>query len=267
VFEKKAEIKVPKIGEKKHLIDLALLNAAELLKRGNAQKSDDITKEIEGLFALQRVPKRVEIFDNSHMAGMATVGAMVVYESGVFDKKSYRTYHLEAKDEYAQMREMLHRRVDSFAKNSPPDLWILDGGSTLLNLAIEILESSGVFLDVIAISKEKIDAKAHRAKGKAKDIIHTKDDTFRLQESDKRLQWVQKLRDEAHRSAINFHKKTKLKIDQESKLLSLHGISQAKIIKLINHFGTFDALKKLTTQEISSVLNIKDANIIKDIYK
>jgi excinuclease ABC subunit C len=267
LFEKKVEIKVPKIGEKKHLIDLALLNAAELLKRGNAQKNDEITKEIEDLFALQRVPKRVEIFDNSHMAGMATVGAMVVYESGVFDKKSYRTYHLEAKDEYSQMREMLHRRVDSFAKNSPPDLWILDGGSTLLNLAIEILESSGVFLDVIAISKEKIDAKAHRAKGKAKDIIHTKDDTFRLQESDKRLQWVQKLRDEAHRSAINFHKKTKLKIDQESKLLSLHGISQAKIIKLINHFGTFDALKKLTAQEISSVLNIKDANIIKDIYK
>ena len=267
LFEKKAEIKVPKIGEKKHLIDLALLNAAELLKRGNAQKSDEITKEIEDLFALQRVPKRVEIFDNSHMAGMATVGAMVVYENGVFDKKSYRIYHLEAKDEYSQMREMLHRRVDSFAKNSPPDLWILDGGSTLLNLAIEILESSGVFLDVIAISKEKIDAKAHRAKGKAKDIIHTKDDTFRLQESDKRLQWVQKLRDEAHRSAINFHKKTKLKIDQESKLLSLHGISQAKIIKLINHFGTFDALKKLTAQEISSVLNIKDANIIKDIYK
>src|SRR3989339_638138 len=265
LFEKKSEIKVPKIGEKKHLIDLALLNAAELLKRGNAQKSDEITKEIEDLFALQRVPKRVEIFDNSHMAGMATVGAMVVYESGVFDKKSYRTYHLEAKDEYSQMREMLHRRVDSFAKNSPPDLWILDGGSTLLNLAIEILESSGVFLDVIAISKEKIDAKAHRAKGKAKDIIHTKDETFRLQESDKRLQWVQKLRDEAHRSAINFHKKTKLKIDQESKLLSLHGISQAKIIKLINHFGTFDALKKLTAQEISSVLNIKDANIIKDI--
>ena len=267
VFEKKAEIKVPKIGDKKHLIDLALLNAAELLKRASTQGSDEITKEIEDLFALQRAVKRVEIFDNSHMAGMATVGAMVVYENGAFDKKSYRTYHLEAKDEYAQMREMLSRRVDSFAKNSPPDLWILDGGSTLLNLAIEILESSGVFLDVIAISKEKVDAKAHRAKGNAKDIIHTKDDTFRLQESDKRLQWVQKLRDEAHRSAINFHKKTKLKIDQESKLLSLHGISQAKIVKLINHFGTFEALKKLTAQDISSVLNIKDANIIKDIYK
>jgi excinuclease ABC subunit C len=164
------------------------------------------------------------------------------------------------------MRELLTRRIESFSKNSPPDLWILDGGSTLLRLALDILESSGIFIDVIAISKEKIDAKSHRAKGGAKDIIHTKDDTFRLQESDKRLQWVQKLRDEAHRCAINFHKKTKLKLDNESKLLTLKGISQAKVVKLIKHFGTFDALKEASVEEISSVLNLKDANIIKNIY-
>ncbi len=267
LFEKKAEIKVPKIGNKKQLIDLALLNAAELLKKESKQNSGEIVGEIKELFSLERTPKRVEVFDNSHMAGMATVGAMAVYENGAFDKKSYRTYHLEAKDEYSQMREMLTRRVESFSKNSPPDLWILDGGSTLLNLALEILNSNGVFLDVIAIAKEKIDAKAHRAKGKANDIIHTKDDVFKLQNSDKRLQWAQRLRDEAHRCAINFHKKTKLKIDQESKLLTLSGISQAKIVKLINHFGTFDALKKVSIEEISTILNTKDAEIIKNIYK
>lgn len=267
LFEKKAEIKVPKIGNKKQLIDLALLNAAELLKKESKQNSGEIVGEIKELFSLERIPKRVEVFDNSHMSGMATVGAMAVYESGAFDKKSYRTYHLEAKDEYSQMREMLTRRVESFSKSSPPDLWILDGGSTLLNLALEILDSNGVFLDVIAIAKEKIDAKAHRAKGKANDIIHTKDDVFKLQNSDKRLQWVQRLRDEAHRCAINFHKKTKLKIDQESKLLTLSGISQAKIVKLINHFGTFDALKKVSIEEISAILSIKDAEIIKNIYK
>ncbi|MDD5373742.1 MAG: excinuclease ABC subunit UvrC [Sulfurimonas sp.] len=267
LFEKKAEIKVPKIGNKKQLIDLALLNAAELLKKESKQNSGEIVGEIKELFSLERTPKRVEIFDNSHMAGMATVGAMAVYENGAFDKKSYRTYRLEAKDEYSQMREILTRRVESFSKSSPPDLWILDGGSTLLNLALEILDSNGVFLDVIAIAKEKIDAKAHRAKGKANDIVHTKDDIFKLQNSDKRLQWVQRLRDEAHRCAINFHKKTKLKIDQESKLLTLSGISQAKIVKLINHFGTFDALKKVSIEEISAILNTKDAGIIKNIYK
>jgi excinuclease ABC subunit C len=81
------------------------------------------------------------------------------------------------------------------------------------------------------------------------------------------LQWVQRLRDEAHRSAITFHKKSKLKIDQESQLLSLKGISKAKITKLLNHFGTFETLKKVSEDEISSLLSLRDAKIIKNQYK
>jgi excinuclease ABC subunit C len=191
---------------------------------------------------------------------------MIVYEDGNFDKKSYRTYHLDAKDEYAQMRETLTRRVQSFETNPPPDLWVIDGGETLLKLAIEILNSNGVFLDAIAISKEKIDAKSHRAKGKANDIIHNSKESFKLKNTDKRLQLVQNLRDEAHRSAITFHKKTKLKLDQESQLLTLKGISQPKIVKLLNHFGTFEALKELSVEDIALVLNAKDAQIIKNVY-
>ena len=267
VFQKKASLTVPMKGKKKQLIELARLNARELLKKENSSKEKKLLQEIQELFNLESTPYRVEVFDNSHMSGMATVGAMAVYENGKFDKSSYRTYHLDAKDEYAQMRETLTRRVQSFEKNSPPDLWILDGGATLLKLALDILESNGITLDVIAISKEKVDAKAHRAKGKANDIVYTKDDIFRLKNSDKRLQWVQNLRDEAHRCAINFHKKTKLKLDQESKLLSLNGISQAKIQKLLNYFGTFEELKKVSFGEISTILNEKDAKVIKKFYK
>jgi len=267
IFEKKAKISTPARGKKKQLIELAILNAQELLKRDKSLDNTQLLEEIKELLSLKRVPLRVEIFDNSHMAGVATVGAMVVYENRKFDKKSYRTYHLQAKDEYAQMRETLTRRVESFSKNSPPDLWIIDGGTTLLKLANEILSSCGVYIDVIAISKEKIDAKSHRAKGKAKDILHSVNESFTLSTKDKRLQWAQNLRDEAHRSAINFHKKTKLKLDKESKLLTLHGISQAKIIKLLNHFGTFEALKNISQDEISSVLSLKDAKVIKNIYK
>ena len=266
LFEKKATISTPQKGKKKDLISLALLNAKELLKKpiNNNRK---LLKDVQELCQLETIPNRVEVFDNSHMAGMATVGAMIVYEDEKFDKKSYRTYHLEAKDEYAQMKETLTRRVESFEKNPAPDLWILDGGATLLNLALDILESHGVNIDVIAISKEKIDAKAHRAKGKAKDIIYTKDAVFKLQESDKRLQWIQNLRDEAHRLAITFHKKTKLKLDQESKLLSLHGISAPKIQKLLNHFGTFENIKSATIEDLSTILNKKDAKNIKLFYK
>lgn len=266
LFEKKATISVPYRGKKKDLISLALLNAKELLKK-QTNNNQKLLKEIQELCSLEIVPNRVEVFDNSHMAGMATVGAMIVYENGIFDKKSYRTYHLEAKDEYTQMRETLTRRVESFEKNPAPDLWILDGGATLLNLALDILESNGVSMDVIAISKEKVDAKAHRAKGKAKDIIYTKNEVFKLKESDKRLQWVQNLRDEAHRSAITFHKKTKLKLDQESKLLSLNGISEAKIKKLLNHFGSFENIKSATIEDLNTILNKKDAKNIKLFYK
>lgn len=267
LFEKKAQIIIPQKGDKKKIIELALLNATELLKKDIKGENTKLSKDIQELFALQRVPSRVEVFDNSHISGVATVGAMIVYVQGAFDKKSYRTYHLQARDEYAQMRETLTRRVASFSKNSPPDLWIIDGGETLLKLALDIVESSGTQLDVIAISKEKIDAKTHRAKGKANDIVHTKEQSFSLLSSDKRLQWIQNLRDEAHRAAISFHKKTKLKQDQESKLLSLHGISQAKIVKLLKHFGTFEALRKINEDAIGEILNKNDAKTIKNIYK
>ncbi len=267
LFHKKTNITTPKRGDKKRLIQLALLNAHELLNRKNDNHIDKLLLRIKEIFHLQRLPIRIEAFDNSHMSGQATVGAMIVYDHDKFDKASYRTYHLTAKDEYAQMKEMLLRRIESFDKNQPPDLWILDGGETLLKLALELIESSGVFLDAIAISKEKIDAKTHRAKGRAKDIIHIKGQSFNLDEDDKRMQFIQRLRDEAHRSAITFHKKTKLKLDKQSKLLSLKGISQAKIIKLLNYFGTFENLKKATEEEIADILNKKYAKIIKNEYK
>ena len=267
LFQKKAEISVPKIGDKKRLIELALLNAEELLNKTKNDTSYEFALSLQELYQLQRLPLRIEIFDNSHMSGQATVGAMAVYDNGEFDKKSYRNYHLEARDEYSQMREMLTKRIESFEKNTPPDLWILDGGETLLKLAIDLLSSNGIFLDVIAISKEKIDAKSHRAKGEAKDIVHTKEKSFHLKTTDKRLHFIQKLRDEAHRLAITFHKKTKLKLDQESRLLSVHGISKAKIQKLLNYFGTFEMIKDASEAEISALLNQKDGKNIKEIYK
>ena len=266
VFEKKAEISYPIRGKRKELIELALLNANELLKNEKKNDYQEVLLQIKELCSLQKIPNRVEVFDNSHISGVATVGAMIVYSEGKFDKSSYRTYHLEAKDEYGQMRETLTRRIESFAKNSPPDLWILDGGATLLKLAKELLNSYGINLDAIAISKEKIDSRTHRAKGKANDIIYTPSEVFRLKNSDKRLQWTQNLRDEAHRSAITFHKKTKLKLDQESTLLNLNGISHAKVKKLLAHFGTFTELKSVTINEISTVLSMKDAKIIKKFY-
>lgn len=267
LFDKKAHIICPKRGSKKHLTELALTNASELLRQKRTTSTEEVAKQLQELLALECLPRRIEAFDNSHMAGEATVGGMITFDGEDFDKSGYRHYHLESRDEYGQMRETLTRRINGFDENPPPDLWLIDGGTTLLSLAKDLLDSAGVNLDVIAISKEKIDARSHRAKGSAHDQLHNIKESFRLSSSDKRLQWMQRLRDEAHRYAITFHKKTKLKRDQDSKLLNTHGISQAKVKKLMQHLGTFEALKSATESEIAAILNQSDAKKIKMIYK
>ena len=263
ILSQNIKIEHPKSGNKAKLAQLALLNANELLKQ---EKNDSkIELEIKELLSLERAPYRIETFDNSHMMGQATVGAMVVWDDGTWDKTSYRQYELQAKDEYAQMKETLTRRVESFAKNSPPDLWVIDGGATLLKLAVEILNKNRVNLEVIAIAKEKLDAKAHRAKGAAKDIIYTQNgEVFDLKPTDKRLIFIQRLRDEAHRFAITYHKKKKRKEDMKISLYEVKGIGKATLQKLLNYFGTFEEVEKASFEEIAKITNKKVANALKN---
>jgi len=119
-FNRKIEILYPQKGSKAKLTKLAITNANEVLKLDTKSYSN-IEAEMAELFELTTTPFRVESFDNSHMMGVATVGAMVVWNENRWDKSSYRRYSLNAKDEYGQMREMLSRRIDSFSQNSPPE--------------------------------------------------------------------------------------------------------------------------------------------------
>jgi excinuclease ABC subunit C len=128
---------------------------------------------------------------------------------------------------------------------------------------MQLLQEAGVCIDVIAIAKEKLDAKAHRAKGAARDIIYTQESVFELQPTDKRLQWVQRLRDEAHRVAITYHQNKKRKTDQQNSLLTKKGIGPATVKKLLNYFGTFEAIKHASFDEISVASSRKIATILK----
>jgi excinuclease ABC subunit C len=260
-FSKKISIIIPKIGIKKQLLDVAFKNCVELLKIDKSN-TKDINSNIKELFKLYKIPYRFECFDNSHMMGQATVGAMIVWDNNNFTKKDYRLYKLVASDEYAQMKEMLTRRVKKFKDNPPPDIWIIDGGLTLLKLANNICHSVGASLDIIAISKEKIDTKSYRAKGSAKDILYTLNDRYKLSPSDKRLQFIQRLRDEAHRSAINFHKKKKREEDKQISLLDIKGIGKAKVTKLLNYFGTFEIIKLSSIDKLEEIMNLKDSKLI-----
>ncbi len=255
----KVRIYQPQRGKKKQLIDVSYRNAMELLK---SDKSDNlILVELKELFKLSATPYNIEIFDNSHIQGEAIVGAMVKWD-GEFLKHFYRHYHLEARDEYGQMGELLQKRVESFDKNPPPDLWVIDGGETLRRLAVSILDEQKVFIDVIAISKDREGKVIKRSKIKANDKIYSKYTEFKLLNSDKRLQFIQKLRDEAHRFAISFHRKMKLKKDKEIGLLKFRGIGEAKIKRLIDAFGTFEAIYDAPLDDLKEIIDKKSAEII-----
>ena len=261
-FGDKIEIATPQRGAKAKLIALALQNCEELLRK--TQSDTLMEQKIADLLDLSVIPYRIETFDNSHMMGAATVGGMVVWDEGKWDKKSYRRYTLHARDEYGQMKEMLTRRIEKFKTEPAPDLWILDGGQANLNLALTLLKDANVNLDVIAIAKEKLDAKAHRAKGAAKDMLYTVHGMLELKPNDKRLHWIQRQRDEAHRYAITYHQNKKRKEDTHISLLEKKGIGKATVKKLIDYFGTFEAIENASGEEIAKVTSNKISNIIKD---
>ncbi len=261
-FSKKIEIITPQRGPKAKLISLAMQNCQELLRK--TEDNTIMEQRIADLFDLSSIPYRIETFDNSHMMGVATVGGMVVWDEGKWDKSTYRRYELHTHDEYGQMKELLSRRIEKFVTEPAPDLWILDGGKANLNLALTLLHEANVNLDVIAIAKEKLDAKAHRAKGAAKDLLYTQGGLLELKPNDKRLHWIQRQRDEAHRYAITYHQNKKRKEDTQISLLNKKGIGKATVKKLLNYFGTFEAIEKATPEELEKVTNKKITAIIKD---
>jgi len=258
---KSVKLITPQKGNKKRLASLAQKNALEILRVQNS-KNDAILKEIKELFNLRDIPYSVEGYDNSHMMGVAKVGSVIYWEEK-FIKKNYRHYNLKEKDEYGQMKELLSRRLKDLETKPLPDLIVIDGGETLLNLALKIVKQKQIFVDIVAIAKEKRDAKAQRAKGRARDIIWTKDGEFKLPTDDKRLHFIQNIRDEAHRFAISFHKKQKLKEDKALSLLKTKGIGEATIKKLILYFGTFENIKNATFEELQKVVGSAKAKILK----
>ena len=248
---KKLHITIPQRGAKKELLNIALQNAKEALK--NKQNSTDILKTLKKKLGLSKTPFEIEAYDNSHLQGSSPVGSMIYYENG-FVKSRYRHYNLTSTDEYAQMRELLTKRCESFEKNPPPDLWVIDGGETLLKLAKDICDSFGVQIDLLAISKEKKAKRTVRSKGKAKDKIYGINGEIKLSENDECKLFIQRVRDEAHRFAIKFHRSQKLKNDKKISLLEKKGIGKAKVMKLLNYFGTFEAIEKAPKDEVEKII-------------
>ncbi|WP_104698028.1 MULTISPECIES: excinuclease ABC subunit UvrC [unclassified Helicobacter] len=245
--EKKVLIQKPLRGFKYNLVQIASKNAQEIFRQQN--HLSPLLLEVKNTFKLSQTPFRIEIFDTSHHGFSFKVGGMVVFENEKFVRSDYRHYNLQGDDEYSQMQEMLTRRIQNFENNPPPNLWLIDGGRGQINLAKKLLDSTGVEIDIIGIAKEKLDYKAHRAKGRARDKIYLLDSMIALDTSNKSLQFLQKLRDEAHRFAITFHKSQKTK-----GFIKKLQYTPSELKRLLDFYGSFENLNQASKEEISKVL-------------
>lgn len=265
--DRKVSLIVPQRGKRKDIMDMVVGNAREALQRHLLQKqNDDLALEkIAEIFEMDRPPERIEIYDNSHTGGTNMVGGMVVAGRDGFIKKAYRKFNIReasAADDYGMMREVMRRRFGKIEhEDNFPDLLLIDGGQGQLTVVKQELDALGLFdkLTVVGISKGE-DRNAGREK------FHMAGrDIFQLPLNDPTLQYLQRLRDEAHRFAIGSHRIIRNKSIEISVLDDISGIGPSRKKALIHHFGSAKAVQDATIEDISKVRGIS-REMAKKIY-
>jgi excinuclease ABC subunit C len=267
----KVEVSVPKRGEKKELVAHALTNAREALGR---KLSDTATQSrlLQGMattLALPQVPKRIEVYDNSHIQGTNAVGAMIVAGPDGFIKNQYRKFNIKSEgltpgDDYAMMREVLERRFKRLLKPPEgdaakvkadddsfpqwPDLVIIDGGRGQLNAVREIFEGLGLTqVSLMAVAKGP-DRDAGR-----ETLFMPEREAIKLEPRDPVLYFIQRLRDEAHRFVIGSHRKLRKKDIREAGLQEIPGIGPSRKRALLHHFGTLKEIERASIADLGKV--------------
>ncbi len=271
--EHKVQISVPERGEKREIAQMALNNAREQLGRRMAENAAqrELLDGVAETFGLDAPPKRIEVYDNSHIQGSNAVGAMIVAGADGFEKGEYRKFNIKsaelaAGDDYAMMREVLTRRFarlmkeDEDAKAKRPDLVLIDGGPGQLAVASQVFADLGVEdVALAAISKG-----AERDAGY--EHFHLPGKTpFRLEQKSPVLYYLQRLRDEAHRFAIGSHRKKRSKAIGVNPLDEVAGVGPGRKRALLQHFGSARAVAGASLADIESVNGVSGA-LAKKIY-
>lgn len=263
----KVGIVKPQRGDRKLLTDMALKNAREALARrmADAATQEALFEKLAEVFGLESPPERIEIYDNSHIAGSHTLGAMVVATPEGLQKNAYRKFNAKGDitggDDYAMMREMLTRRFQSLLKaegegETPvwPDLLLIDGGQGQLSATMETLAELGIDgLTVVAIAKGP-----DRNAGREKFFMPGRD-VFSLAPDDPVLYFLQRLRDEAHRFAITSHRARRSKAIGATPLDSVPGIGARRKKALLLHFGSAKAVAEAGVADLQKVAGISKA--------
>ncbi len=267
LFGQKLEINHPKRGKKYELMKFALDNAHDNLKHKFMLYSQHHKHllSIQNFFGVTKKISRIEVYDNSHISGTNAIGAMIVYDKSGFNKNEYRKYNIKfhtgnknVADDYYMMREMLYRRLKNIS--SLPDLIIIDGGKGHLSVALEVCRENqlqDIFL--VAISKGP-------RRNSGEERIYTSDDKdIYLDKSDKIKHFLQILRDEAHRFAITSHRTKRDKKMTKSILDDISDIGSIRKKELLRIFGSVDAIKEASQEELQKVKGISKT-IARKIY-
>ncbi len=260
---KKVKILNPKRGEKAKLMGLAVHNAENELESVIAARTAEmeLLSRLQKKLRLSRLPNRIECFDNSNISGAEPVASMVVFEKGKAQKSEYRKFKIKAvnePDDYAYMSEVLNRRLGKLNRqpgSEPiPDLLMVDGGKGQLNIALAVIKELGLKeqFEIIAIAKKD------EKKGETHDKIfkprRTNPITFG-KDADLLL-FLQRIRDEAHRFAITFHRKRRTKTSLQSELDAIPGIGKKRKTILLKHFKSIKKMREANIEELCALPGI-----------
>ncbi|MCA1476459.1 MULTISPECIES: excinuclease ABC subunit UvrC [Bradyrhizobium] len=268
----KVEVTAPKRGEKKELVAHALTNAREALGRKLADTATQsrLLEAMAATLSLPHVPKRIEVYDNSHIQGTNAVGAMIVAGPDGFVKNQYRKFNIKSEgitpgDDFAMMREVLERRFKRLinppedaakegnkAKDDDfpqwPDLVIIDGGRGQLNAVREIFANLGLTqVSLMSVAKGP-DRDAGR-----ETLFMPEREAIKLEPRDPVLYFIQRLRDEAHRFVIGSHRKLRKKDIREAGLQEIPGIGPSRKRALLHHFGTLKEIERASIADLGKV--------------
>jgi excinuclease ABC subunit C len=259
--ERSVHITVPQRGEKRSLVDLVSQNAKQAYdQRFRVMKptTKAVQEALQDSLMLPEPPKRIECFDISHIQGAETVASMVVWEDGKMKKSDYRKFIIRSVvgvDDFASMREVVTRRYRRVQGENQqmPSLILIDGGIGQLHAAAQALEGLGIINQPLA------------SIAKREEIIYVlgqENDPVVLDRHSPVLHLVQTVRDEAHRFAVTFHRKRREIRDRKTDLLEIPGIGALTTRRLLQHFGSLQAIKQADAAALSAVVNRSQADAI-----
>lgn len=251
----------PKIGDKKKLVELSTKNALfykkekALLQGLNQDKKDRVIKQLQQDLSLPEIPDHIECFDNSNIQGTSPVASMVCFLNGKPSVKEYRHYHIktvEGPNDFASMKEIVTRRYKRLVEEEKPlpKLVVIDGGKGQLTSAVEALQELGIYgkMPIIGIAKRL-------------EEIYFPGDSYpiHIDKKSESLRLLQRIRDEAHRFAITFHRKVRSKNAFGTQLTAIPGIGENTANKLLSHFKSVKKISEASEEEIATIIGASKA--------